>query len=71
MQYKVIENTVLMIFFIIVSLIVELPFLFLTSFIYNFEILAIYPIKVYKVLSELFSLKSKRLKIFTHLKNLS
>jgi hypothetical protein len=42
MQYKVIENTVLMIFFIIVSLIVELPFLFLTSFIYNFEILAIY-----------------------------
>ena len=38
MQYKVIENTVLMIFFIIV----ELPFLFLTSFIYNFEILAIY-----------------------------
>ena len=42
MQDKVIENAVLMIFFIIVSLIVELPLLFLTSFIYNFETLAIY-----------------------------
>ena len=42
MQDKVIENIVLMIFFIIDSLIVELPFLFLTPFIYNFEIFAIY-----------------------------
>ena len=42
MQDKVIENIVLMIFFIIGSLIVELPFLFLTPFIYNFEIFAIY-----------------------------
>ncbi len=42
MNDKVIKNSVLMIFFIIVSLIVEFPLLFLTSFICNFKILAIY-----------------------------
>ena len=37
MQDKVIENIVLMIFFIIGSLIVELPFLFLTGILNNLE----------------------------------